>query len=223
MLTPVLLLDSSERWSPVGVEESLALHGYHWSTSTWAKDETHIEPGRKPGVDRLDFPPHMHQPPLQTVGYHELIVEEELFWHRFWFWYLYNSKQYLGTGAHEGDWEYVAFGCSDAAGDHPVLMTYSQHQSGGKAAAWECERQLGRPVAYVALGSHAHYFHRTDTLEDRADGRGAALRDITWREAADQPWWNWSGHWGNSTGEGKSPVSPGRQRRHPNLEWSRAR
>jgi hypothetical protein len=209
VITPIFALDSHEVWRPVGVEESLRAVGLDDSV------------GRP--LARLDFPPDMAQPDLPPVIYHEVIHEENLFWHRFWTWWLYNPKQYAGSGNHEGDWEYVAIGCCDRGGEVPVLLTYSQHHTGGKLAFWQAHVHEGRPIVYVARDSHANYFQTLRNIEDEADGRGPIVHDYELRESYIQPWWSWPGRWGNSTGEGKSPESPGNQRRHPALEWSRAR
>jgi hypothetical protein len=44
---------------------------------------------------------------------------------------------------------------------------------------------------------------------DDGDGAGARLGAIEWREFG--PWATWPGQWGNSTGQGHSPDSPGSQ------------
>lgn len=51
MTAPILILDSRERWRPVGVEEHLRLHGYEWDAPEW-RDLN--QPARYP--ERLDFP-----------------------------------------------------------------------------------------------------------------------------------------------------------------------
>jgi hypothetical protein len=43
-----------------------------------------------------------------------------------------------------------------------------------------------------------------------ANGRDKRLDDIEWRDFG--VWATWAGMWGNSTGAGRSPDSPGRQR-----------
>lgn len=91
-------------------------------------------------------------------------------------------------------------------------MTCSQHHSGGSRMWWDVELRDGRPVIYPALGSHANYFkpvEQVPEIGDTGDGEGEALDSIEWRSFG--PWAKWGGRWGNSTGEGKSPQSPGSQ------------
>jgi len=140
------------------------------------------------------------------VGYHRVVKQAGLFWHQFWTWWLYNPKKYVGRGAHEGDWEFVQLGCTDEAGETPVLATASQHHSGGKREVWRMVRKQGRPAFYVARDSHANYFTPVSDVEDTADGRGLVLDAIEWRPFGD--WAMWPGRWGNSD---NSPQSPGHQ------------
>lgn len=143
------------------------------------------------------------------VGYRRTVEGGGLHWVQYWLWYLYNPKKVVVTGNHEGDWEFVQVGY---AGAQPVCMTASQHRTGGSAMWWELEKRDGRPLVYVAFGSHANYFEPVDQLPgigDEGNGRGAVLDAVEWRGFG--PWSGWSGRWGNSTGEGKSPESPGCQ------------
>jgi hypothetical protein len=208
-IQPVFVFDSGERWFPVGVEESIA-----------ATHPRRIGPtGPRPGpvdvealdasVIRIDFPADMRQPDLPPVGYHRVERGGGLFWHQYWLWYLYNPWSIGGVGQHEGDWEFVQLGCTDQAGEHPVLVTYSQHQSGAKREFWMVSQSGGRPLVYVARGSHANYLAPVANIEDRCDGRGRRIDQVEWRDFG--PWATWNGRWGNSTGEGKSPESPGQQ------------
>ena len=130
-------------------------------------------------------------------------------WVQYWLWYLYNPKRVFVTGEHEGDWEFVQVGY---AGELPVCTTCSQHHSGGSRMWWDVELRDGRPVVYPALGSHANYFkpvEQVPEIGDTGDGDGEVLDSIEWRDFG--PWAKWNGRWGNSTGEGKSPQSPGSQ------------
>jgi hypothetical protein len=174
---------------------------------------------------RMNFPPDMKDPArTPLVGYHRVVEAANLWWHQFWLWYLYNPWEILGAGRHEGDWEFVQIGCVDEAGDLPVLMTASQHRNGEKREFWRCELERGRPVVYVARGSHANFFTPGNRGEDVADGKGRRLGNISWRQFGD--WALWPGMWGNSTGAGRSPDSPGRQRERwelPHTFHARAR
>jgi Vacuolar protein sorting-associated protein 62 len=146
---------------------------------------------------------------LARVGYRRTKKGGGLTWVQYWLWYLYNPKRFVVTGEHEGDWEFVQVGY---AGETPICMTASQHKAGGARMWWELEHREGRPVVYVAHGSHANYFEPVKmqtAFDDEADGRGLELDSVTWRRFG--PWASWSGRWGNSSGAGDSPESPGCQ------------
>jgi hypothetical protein len=221
---PIFVFDSREKWHPVGVEESLKPSSYYWQGTSrqFAKGD----PSRlNAGVDCLDFPADMKQSDLPPVGYHRATAGGPLVWHQYWLWSLYNPWSVAGVGRHEGDWEFVQIGVTPIT-DSPVLVTASQHHSGGKREFWACELRDGRPVIYVALGSHANYFHagRLGGGQDECDGKGRVLDSIEWRDFG--PWKDWPGRWGNSSGQGKSPESPGCQGKRwhaPHLFHSEAR
>jgi hypothetical protein len=209
-VTPVFVFDTGELWFPVGVEESLAAV----APMLWGPDGPLDEPA---GVEhltdrfvRIDFPAGMTQPDLPAVGYHRVVDQVGLHWHQYWLWYLYNPWSVAGVGRHEGDWEFVQLACTDPQGDKPVLATYSQHHTGGKREFWALSHNDdGRPFVYVAKGSHANYFSPLAAVEDECDAGGPVLADVEWRDFG--AWALWTGRWGNSTGEGKSPESPGQQ------------
>lgn len=213
---PIFRLDSREPWRPVGVEESLRATDARVPAGFPAPELVNA-----PAGDRLDFPAGMKQPDLPVVGYCRARRAAGLDWLQWWLWYVYNSKRYVGFGEHEGDFEYVQVAYADA---EPVLVTASQHATGGKAEYWACEQHDGRLVVYVARDSHANYLRPTRSAEDIADGAGPELAEIEWRPFGD--WAAWPGRWGNSTEQGKSPSSPAKQgdRWHrPHLFHSQAR
>lgn len=219
MISPIFKLNTKEAWRPQPVETAERLASIEGQSVRLSK--------LPPEGGRMDFPSAMKDPrDTPVVGYHRVLSSANLWWHQFWLWYLYNPWDILGVGRHEGDWEFVQIGCADKAGDRPVLMTASQHRTGQKREFWRCDMQDGRPVIYVALGSHANYFSagQHDDL-DVANGRGSVLSDIEWRRFSNA-WAEWPGVWGNSTGAGRSPDSPGRQVerwKRPELFHARAR
>jgi hypothetical protein len=202
VIAPILKLSSQEKWRPQPVETA----------------ERFAQIGGEPVVlsdlpdagGRMDFPPSMRDPTnTPVVGYHRVVKAASLWWHQYWFWYLYNPWSVAGFGRHEGDWELVQLGCVDAKGERPVLLTASQHRGGEKREFWHCELDDGRPIVYVALGSHANFFTPGDRGEQVANGKGRVLADVEWRKFG--RWATWPGMWGNSTGAGRSPDSPGNQ------------
>jgi hypothetical protein len=165
---------------------------------------------------RMNFPPDPEdqeerlRPEFGGVGYHRTVKRRGVTWDQYWLWYLYNPKVFIASaGNHEGDWEFVQIG---SVADTPVCMTNSQHNSGSARMWWDVELRSGRPVVYVAVGSHANYFAPVSDIpeiSDDGDGKGDVLDHLEWREFGD--WALWSGRWGNSTGAGASPPSPGSQ------------
>jgi hypothetical protein len=211
---PIFVFDSNEDFKPVAVESVEALQAK--LRDDRGRDLGRARLGSLPADGgRIDLPPgpHSYEASMQgqfgKVGYRRTVAGGGLSWTQYWLWYLYNPKKVLVTGDHEGDWEFVQIGY---AGDQPVCMTASQHRSGGSAMWWEVKKRERRPLIYVALGSHANFFEAVDQLPelgDKGDGKGEVLERIEWREFGE--WADWSGRWGNSTGPGHSPQSPGCQ------------
>lgn len=215
---PIFRLDSDERYRPLdvkSVEQAPA-------TLVGLDGERHgkVKLAELPRAGgRMDFPPDPEEqekrlrPKLGGVGYRREVKGGGLTWIQYWLWYLYNPKQIVVAGIHEGDWEFVQVGYH---GEDPICVTVSRHQTAGARMWWDVER-LGehpneRPVVYVARDSHAHYFTRVEEAfewEDDADGAGEELAELEWKEFGE--WAIWPGLWGNSTGFGKSPQSPGSQ------------
>lgn len=202
---PLFVLDSREAYTPCAVEsvESIArIDGQP------VKLDALPEAG-----GRMDFPanPATWAPHVQRghggAGYWRRMAGGGLVWIQHWLWFVHNPKSYAGVGEHEGDWEFLQVGY---AHDTPVCMTASQHRNGEARMWWDVERRDGRPVIYIARDSHAMYFEpvRGSIADDTCDGAGATL-DLSWRDFG--AWAHWPGRWGNSTGAGMSPQSPGRQ------------
>jgi hypothetical protein len=226
---PIFVFDSEEKFLPMAVE------------SAEAAPATLVVGGEDTGVavslaalpkdgGRMNFGPDSEaqekrlRPKFGKVGYRRQLDDGGLTWVQYWLWYLYNPKAYLGVGKHEGDWEFVQVGY---AGETPVCMTTSRHHTGGSRMWWEIELYRGRPKIYVAVDSHANFFtprQGVTEIEDTCDGKGEKLSRIKWKEFG--PWQDWPGLWGNSTEEGRSPESPGRQEprwSHPALYHTQSR
>jgi len=212
---PIFRFDSKERFEPLAVESIEAVP----ATLVGLDEEEHgnaaLDALPAEG-GRMNFPPDAEAQEKRLrdgfgrVGYERELVAGGLTWIQYWLWYLYNPKQVVVAGVHEGDWEFVQVGY---AGEKPICVTVSRHRSGGARMWWDVERRDGRPVVYVARDSHAHYFNRVEDAfgdwEDDADGKGTELAEIEWRPFGE--WATWPGLWGNSTGLGRSPQSPGSQ------------
>jgi hypothetical protein len=218
MLTPILRLDTHERWKPVDVERSLGVHGYDWNGG-WTNKDGKI-------VSRIDLPSSMKPEDfdmLAPTGYHRVVHGGGVPWHQYWTWWPYNPKCYpprSGVGEHEGDWEMVQIGCLDDDGDKPLLMTCSQHDGGEKREFWRVTLDdNGQPIIYVARDSHANYFEPMRDVTDRADGKGAQLA-LEWREFP--AWALWPGQWGNSANS-PGPLSVRRAWKAPHAYHSQCR
>ena len=109
----------------------------------------------------------------------------------------------------------------DAAGS-PVEATYAQHRV-GETCSWPLVETTadGRPVVYVARGSHASYFESGDkpSSEDAPAGdmvNGDAppvTPALTQLKSPTPAWLAWPGRWGGSRaglipGEADSPDGP---------------
>jgi hypothetical protein len=149
-------------------------------------------------------------------------------WVQWWLAYPRNGQDrgILRTGRHTGDWEMVQVRLERG---RPVEAVYAQH-SGAERCPWSAvEKRAGRPVIYVANGSHAAYFHagtRDRTWpepNDEARGDGAAVVPRVVRIRADAPaWMRFRGSWGGAEagwfpGEQSSPPGPAFQ---PQGRWS---
>ncbi len=158
-------------------------------------------------------------PELNNVTYGHAIEVNGRVWLQYWLWYFYNDYQLsFALGTHEGDWEMVQYRIDDAAG-HPDIAVYAQHRY-GEMRDWDAiEKLAGRPVVYVARGSHASYFeagfHQTEAWYDLADGkRRMPKRPQLEILATEEPaWTRWPGRWGDTLPRGglesNSPTGPG--------------
>jgi hypothetical protein len=211
---PIFVFDSREKFRPAAVESVEADGASLVKPDGGDGGPVSLADLPEPG-GRMNFPPRPERSEDEmehrfgNVGYRRIVKGGGFTWVQYWLWYLYNPKRILVTGEHEGDWEFVQVGY---AANRPVCMSASQHKSGGSRMWWELERHEDRPVVYVALGSHANYFAPVDQfpeIGDKGDGAGDRLEVVEWRDFG--PWAGWTGRWGNSTEEGKSPQSPGCQ------------
>jgi hypothetical protein len=216
MITPLLVLDSREKWRPVPVETLVTVGATIAGQPIGIPDLKQLPAAG----GRIDLPRELKQPNAPLVGYHRTVKGGGLIWHQFWTWWLYNPKKYASVGAHEGDWELVQLGCVDGAGDRPILMTCSQHSGGEKREFWRTTLVGGHPRVCVARDSHANYFAPERDVTDTADGAGVELTEIEWREFG--AWATWPGHWGNSSNS-PGPLSSRRAWKAPHAWHGQAR
>ena len=148
-------------------------------------------------------------------------------WLQYWLLFAANPQDrgVLRTGRHEGDWELVQY---RLRGDRLVEAVYAQHSGAESCGAASVRRSRGRPVAFVARGSHAAYFRpglRDRTWpdpNDEADGQGPRVRPRLIRISEGRPpWMAYPGRWGATRagwipGEMDSPRGPAFQ----GVRWS---
>jgi len=141
-------------------------------------------------------------------------------WLQYWLYFESNTQDrgVLRSGRHAGDWEMVQYRL-DAAGT-PVEAVYAQHSGAERCGYGSVERRGGRPVVYLANGSHAAYFHAgtRDRMwpdpNDEADGHGPVQRPRAVPISADAPaWTRFPGRWGGARAgwfpaEQSSPRGP---------------
>lgn len=149
---------------------------------------------------------------------------ERRFWVQYWYFMLYNDAQLIGRfGLHEGDWEMVQFRLAGDGPDWPEpridLAVYAQHAYSQLISIDDLPvSDSGAPVAFSALGSHAHYsesgIFKTEALWDVADGRGPRpVQTLVYLDQDPPGWLLWPGLWGGTTPgiqdiESPSPAGP---------------
>jgi Vacuolar protein sorting-associated protein 62 len=139
---------------------------------------------------------------------------------QYWIWYPFNDHSASFPPGevwqvHEGDWESVSV-ILDLEG-RPLVVGLSKHCEGTRRDWSDARRRGARPIAYVALGSHANYFEpgtfrhspvcwpralrdvvRALRLRDRT-GSGRVVRPLLVPVTSTQPsWMQFAGKWGES-------------------------
>jgi hypothetical protein len=126
-------------------------------------------------------------------------------WLQYWLHYDYQDQDrgIVRSGRHEGDWELVQFRVSTSG--RPLAAVYAQH-SGAERCGWSSVTvRDGRPVVFVAHGSHASYLvaGTRDRMwpdpNDEADGRGVVVSPRLVEITRSSPsWMRRSTPWGGS-------------------------
>lgn len=161
----------------------------------------------------------------QDYGHAVADLEGNL-WLEYWFFYYYDSSSVMGlsTGSHEGDWEMMMVKLDSSRA--PVEVVYAQHKNGTHCAWGEIENSEGRPIGYVASGTHATYPAAGSwdlnlpfplSGSDHADGEGGVATPVEQPIGEGAPSWvAWPGRWGGTNpgevseeiGDANSPVGP---------------
>lgn len=123
----------------------------------------------------------------------------------YWFFYPYNDAPGPGNLNHEGDWERVTVQLD--AQQKPTEVRYSSHKTHVTRSWEDAPKEGGRPVVYVAKGSHANSPEpKTHTLVDVAGipiakdtfGRGERVDSARqqFRDVTAESWYGTRVHWG---------------------------
>ena len=138
-------------------------------------------------------------------------------WLQYWFAYVYNDYQLAARfGLHEGDWEMIALRLDERDAD-PDLAVYAQHAYAEQRDWDDVAKEDGRPVVFIARGSHGSYFepgmHATEVFYDIADGgRDAPELAVEVLDEQGPGWARWPGIWGATRArwkvESDSPAGP---------------
>jgi hypothetical protein len=184
-----------------------------------AEDAGAIRPGT-PGSEEIYA--HVRRSPDHHPGLYDIT---------YWFFYPYNPDVCFTLGEHEADWEHVTVRVELDGDGVPRLhsMAFAAHGDpdwfGPDDIAYNAS---GRPVVYVALGSHASYptrgkQHRNNVCDDHTGWTGesyvfdsaARVTRTGERGHPTRPFFEFSGRWGqrlpgpNLTDTGmQSPEGP---------------
>jgi hypothetical protein len=218
-------------------EPTIDLHG------EGANGRTH----RAPGLDDCPHEPEASEcDGLGSAIYYRVLVANRRLYVDYWWFYRYNDFQryplltecedrrfVVQCSDHEGDWEGVTAVTAPDRDDRLDYVAFGQHEGTFRVAGRDLELSGGRPVVYVARGSHASY--PVPCLEACAQGRRVLNRPLpeesssgtaAWVRNGDamcregpiclrpllsdgEPWGAWPGLWGRSAaGEPVAPRSP---------------
>ena len=185
-----------------------------------------LSPGCRYELDYLersqDYPPVTYVNITDDENHPGIVVQ-------YWFFYYFNDW----NNNHEGDWEMmqIVFDVDSVEEAHevpPDRVSYAQH-GGGERVDWESDRisrEDGRPVVYVANGSHASQYSPQVYLGKGDPGTGFGCDDATapHRRVAPEPrllpesvdsaddeyaWLTFDGRWGERLGgHNNGPTGP---------------
>lgn len=152
----------------------------------WLDSSHHIDLPGRPRVAACTYELHFNQRMVnqQPVVYARIAREEGKrgIALQYWFFYYFNDFNDM----HEGDWEMIQLLFDDsntltqALLRGPTRVAYAQH-SGGETTMWDearLDKEGGRPVVYVAAGSHASFYGPGIWLGWGKDGAGLGC-DVT--------------------------------------------
>jgi hypothetical protein len=146
-------------------------------------------------------------------------------WLQYWLFYAAETQRTVLSGRHAGDWEVVQYKLHDG---FPVRAVYSQHSVAESCSMQHVRTRSGRPVVFVANGSHANYFvpgtrdRPWPEPNDEADGDGLRVRPNLVRIAEDAPpWMAYEGRWGEDDDSPRGPAFQGVKWDDPGA-WARS-
>ena len=147
-----------------------------------------------------------------------------------WYYYNYGFGQGIVSlpnsafyDRHEGDWEMVQFHLSSGV---PDFVVYDQHAHSEVCDWAHVEKSnVGAPVVYVALNSHASYYSAgvkplapDAPVADSVQGNGLRVRPhVNLISNVPPGWIDWPGVWGNSDASPSGPAQHTTQWSHPDV------
>lgn len=176
--------------------------------------------------------------------YYHVIWSNRRYYIDYWWFLRYNHfaltdchGSFEGCDEHEGDWEGVTLVTAPEDRSRLDYVVYATHKSTFRYPAAQLDRQAGRPMVFVADGSHASYplpcsgacrqpitFHGLVYLpEEPTDGkrpwarnaeacpagvRGSCLLPLPAGRPGRTAWTTWPGLWGETCGERCARKAP---------------
>lgn len=208
-------------------------YGTDWYTSNYsAVNETYASPRPEAGEGWMLQLNDAYRDGQGFSGTEDVIVRENPNWIQYWY-NFGDSANRWGTG-HEGDWEHIAIKLD--ASNQPLEVEYSYHHDKCTLPWGDAPRSDGRPVVWLAKGSHGSYpaggvGKGHSTLPDLISGSGGQ-----WNAQANlfkldsYSWKGFGGAWGDyhhDTDEANpeqwdfGPSSPGGWRAAPTFTAGR--
>jgi hypothetical protein len=211
-LSPLLRMDSRDRWQPCSAQVFCNLSTLHDATGrvidahpTLARlGPVYPDGTRALATDYLalrdDWRTVLRDSgPVRPLIYGEAIEDGLDTWLQWWMFYPRNdTPMTFGRGAHDADWERFAV---LTRGGAPILGLGAQHRDGEERPWPAVELHAGRPVIYPRWGTHAVAFERGwkwvgGSFDITNGGRQIdPVVEIITPEA--DPWTQWPGVWGD--------------------------
>lgn len=168
---PLLVIPGGQVISDASQVPADAGGSYTTAAEGWVIDDPAAYLAENPGAQLIHDPGLGNRVPDASKTYYEYEPETNSI--TYWYFYPNNDGPTGGTGLgdaqnHEGDWERVTIQLDD--GYKPATVYYSAHSGSSGVPYEQVVRHEGRPVVFVAAGSHANYFLPGDSYATEFPG-----------------------------------------------------